>query len=133
MMRRLRLSWLILSLMVGLLSSSGCAALVVGAAAGAGGAVYVMGKLQEEVTHPVPTVHQAAVKGLQDLQLPILENKADQLTARLESHLADDRRIWMNLEAVDKERTLLTIRVGLMGDEAQSRRILEAVKKHLPS
>jgi hypothetical protein len=130
-MRALGLSWLMLSLVVGLLSFSGCVALVVGAAAGAGGAVYVMGKLEEEVAHPVPTVHQAVLKGLQELQLPTLENKVDQLTARLESQLADERRIWINLEAVDKNRTRLTIRVGLMGDEPQSRRILEAVKKHL--
>ncbi|HEY7532576.1 MAG TPA: DUF3568 family protein, partial [Nitrospiraceae bacterium] len=35
---------------------SGCLALAVGAAGGAAGAVYVMGKLKDEVNHPVPVV-----------------------------------------------------------------------------
>jgi hypothetical protein len=132
-MAAFRLILLMSSVMIGLLSTTGCAALLLGAAAGAGGAVYMQGKLEEELLQPVPTVHQATVRALEDLQLSVVENKADQLTARLESHLADERRISIRLQALDKGKTLLSIRVGLIGDEAQSRRILEAVKNHLPS
>lgn len=115
-----------------LFGCSACAALVIGAAGGTAGAVYVLGKLQEEVNHLVPTVHQATVEALKDLDLPIRENRGDKLTAHLESEFADDKHVWIDLDAIGDSRTKLTIRVGIIGDEVRSRRILEAIKKHLP-
>lgn len=115
-----------------LFGCSACAALVIGAAGGTAGAVYVLGKLQEEVNHPVPTVHQATVGALKDLDLPIRENRADKLTAHLESEFADGAHVRIDLDSLADSRTKLTIWVGIVGDEVRSRRILEAIKKHLP-
>ena len=119
---------LCLALMV---ASSGCVALAVGATGGAAGAVYVMGKFKEEINHSVPAVHEATLAGLQDLDLPVLEDKADKLTAHIESKFADDTRVWIDLDSVAESRTRLTIRVGVMGDEGRSRRIVDAIQKHL--
>jgi hypothetical protein len=112
--------------------STGCAALVVGAAGGAAGAVYVMGRLQERVQAPVPTVHHAAVQGLKDLDLPILEDKGDKITAHLESEFADSSHVWIDLDTVGESQTKITIRVGIVGDEARSRRLLAVITKRLP-
>lgn len=110
---------------------SGCLALAVGAAGGAAGAVYVMGKLQDELNQSVSTVHEAALAGIKDLDLPVLQDKEDKLTANLESEFADGKHVWIDLDTMADSRTKITIRVGLAGDEVRSRKILDAIKKHL--
>ena len=110
---------------------SGCMALAVGAASGVAGAVYVMGKLQEELNHPIAAVHEATLQGLRDLDLPISENKADKLSAHVESKLADGTHVWIDLDSIADSRTKLTIRVGVVGDESRSRKILAAIKARL--
>ena len=110
---------------------SGCVALAVGAAGGVAGAVYVMGKLQEELNHPIAAVHEATLQGLRDLDLPISEDKADKLAAHVESKLADGTHVWVDLDSMADSRTKLTIRVGVVGDESRSRNILAAIKAHL--
>lgn len=112
---------------------SGCVALLVGAAGGAAGAVYIMGKLTEEVPHGVPAVHTAAQSALRDLDLAVSEDRADALSARLESEFADHAHVWIALDSAGEGRTTITIRVGLAGDEARSRKILDAIRVHLPS
>ena len=63
---------------VGLLCS-GCLALAVGAAGGAAGAIYVMGKLKDELNYPVHVVHDATVAAMNDLELKLSEDKVDSL------------------------------------------------------
>ena len=65
------------------LSCSGCFALFVGAAGGAAGAVYVMGKLNDEVNYEVRVVHNATVAALGELELKLLENKVDKLSTHV--------------------------------------------------
>jgi len=111
--------------------TTGCVALVVGTGAGAAGTVYVMGKLEEQVEASVPQVQKAAVAGLKDLDLPIQKNKGDKLSAQIESETADEQTIWVKVNFVTESLSELTIRVGLTGDEQQSREILRAIKQHL--
>jgi hypothetical protein len=72
------------------------------------------------------------VEGLEELKLPVLENKGDQLTAQLESRFADDRHVWIEIHRLPEEKSRVTIRVGLLGDELLSRKLMEAMKRHLP-
>ena len=109
---------------------SGCF-LVLGAGVGVGGAVYVMGKLQEDITAPVGKVHTAARAALADLGLKVLEDKGDAMTAHLESEFADGKRVWIDVDKTTDTVSTLTIRVGLTGDEARSREILAKIKAHL--
>ena len=127
---RILLSILLIAQMLG---ASGCAGLLLatGAAGGAGGAIYVMGKLKEDVNAPVPKVRRAAVAGLKDLGLPVLKDKGDQLTASLESEFADGKHVWIDIEAGDESSSQIGIRVGLLGDEQRSRRVLKAIRQHL--
>ena len=111
---------------------SGCLALAVGAAGGAAGAVYVMGKLQDEVNRPLPVVHEAAVAGMKDLELKLSEDRVDKISAHMESTFSDGPHIWIDMESVSDSRCRITIRVGLTGDEVRSRKIYDAIKQHLP-
>lgn len=126
-----RAAWPIVALLA--IFSSGCVALFVGAAGGAAGAVYVMGKLTEELGYDVPAIHGATLTAMKDLELKSLENRADKLTAHLESEFADRAHVWIDLDSIGEARTRVTIRVGLTGDESRSRKILETIKRHLPS
>lgn len=127
-----RVSSTVLSVLFGILCS-GCLALAVGAAGGAAGAVYIMGKLQDEVNYPVPVVHEAAVAAMKDLELKLSEDKADKMSAHMESEFSDGARVWIDLDSVSDSRCRLTIRVGITGDEIRSRKIHDKIKQHLRS
>ncbi len=129
-LRKIKTSSLGLLLAITLLQNTGCF-LVLGAAGGAAGTVYVMGKLKDEISAPVPKVHQATKAGLKDLGLPIREDQSDKLTAKLKSEFSDGTDVWIDIESKSDTVSQISIRVGLTGDEAKSRKILEALKKHL--
>lgn len=112
--------------------SSGCIPLVVGAAAGAAGVAYVMGKLTEELSYDVPVVHRAALTAMKELGLTLSEDRADTLSAHMESEFADRTSIWISLESMGESRTRATIHVGRTGDEVRSRKILDTIKQYLP-
>jgi hypothetical protein len=113
-----------------LAQSSGCL-LAIGAGGGVGGAVYVMGKLKEDVQAPVARVHAAARAAITDLGIPVIQDKGDSLTAHLESEFSDGKRVWIDVEKSSDTISTLTIRVGLMGDEIRSREILAKIRRHL--
>jgi len=110
---------------------SGCFSLVVGAAGGAAGAVYVMGKLKDEVNYDISVVHQATVTALAELDLKVLEDKVDKLSAHVESEFSGGEHVWIDLESLSNSRTSLTIRVGVTGNEVRARKIYDAIKRHL--
>lgn len=112
---------------------SGCAVVLLGAGAGAGvaGAAYVMGKLEDEVNAPVLKVQQASVAALKSLELPVDKQRSDKLAAELESETADQKKIWISIISLTSSRSKIVIRVGLMGDEARSRQILQAIHARL--
>ncbi len=119
--------WVILAVF-----SSGCIPLVVGATGGAAGVAYVRGKLTEELSYDVPTVHGAALTEMKELGLTLSEDQADALSAHMKSEFADHTSIWISLESMGESRTLATIRVGHTSDEVRSRKILETIKQFLP-
>ena len=117
--------------MIGL-TCSGCFALAVGVAGGAAGAVYVLGKLTDEVNYDVPVVHAAATQAMSELGLKPSEDRADKLTAHIKSEFADGTNVWTDMQSIGDDRTKLTVRVGVTGDEVRARKIHEAIKRHLP-
>jgi hypothetical protein len=111
---------------------SGCVGFMVGAAGCVAGAVYVTGKLTEEFGYELSAVYGAAVNAMKELELPLSEDRADRLSAHLESEFADRTHVRINLESLADSRTRVSIRVGLVGDEDRSRKILMTIKQHLP-
>jgi len=130
---RRKLIWKLVAMtvFVGVLcSTSGCL-LLVGAGAGAGSAAYYMGKLEDEVNAPVDDVHDAAIDGLKDLEMPILKDQGDKLSGKVESVTADDRNVWIYIDSLTPSRSKITIRVGYIGDEVRSQQILKAIRDAL--
>jgi hypothetical protein len=110
---------------------AGCAALLVGSAAGAGSVVYVKGQLNEDMNASVSRVHSASISALRELNLPIIEDKHDSLSAKIKSRFADGSDVWIQIESLAAESSRITIRVGILGDEYKSRQIRDGIHKHL--
>jgi hypothetical protein len=125
-----RVSGFVLSVVLAFFSS-GCFWMAVGAAGGVAGTVYMMGKLKDEVNSNVSVVHKATVAALAELELKVLEDKSDKVTAHVESEFSDGEHVWIDLESLWGSRTSLTIRVGVTGNEVRARKICDAIKRHL--
>ncbi len=130
-MKHFKIFLVLLSFMLFALELVGCAALLVGGAAGAGSVVYIKGQVKEDMTASVPPVHDASISALKELNLPIIEDTHDKLSARIKSRFADGADVWIEIESATAESSKLTIRVGVMGDQHKSRQILDGIHKHL--
>jgi len=131
MMRSYGMKILFVGCLLTTLSGCAVALLGVGAGAGAAGATYVMGKLEDEVDAPVPKVQRATVGALKSLELPVDKERGDKLAAELESETADQKKVWVSINSLTSSRSKIVIRVGLLGDEVRSRQILQAIRARL--
>ncbi|MFO7957601.1 MAG: DUF3568 family protein [Candidatus Brocadiia bacterium] len=123
----------VLLLVTAVLIGPGCVWLAAagGAAAGAGAAVFYLGRLEQTVDGSVEEVYQAALETLEAENLPVIEKKVDSMTARVESEYADEKHIWIQMEEVAPERTKVWVRVGIVGDKDRSSRLLDGIKSRL--
>ncbi len=112
-------------------NSAGCFWLLVGAAAGAGGIIWVKGKLKQELNVSLDTAHAAALKGLKKIELPVIIDRKDKLTSKIESEFADGARVWIDIDAISAKACRIEVRVGTIGDEKRSREVLDAIQNNL--
>lgn len=112
---------------------TGCAALAVGAAAGAGTAVYVKGQHKETLDATVPQVHEAAVAALRDSGIAVQEGNVDDFSSDIKGEMADGTNVWIDLERQTASTTQIAVRVGATGDQAESAAIVDRVKNRLPA
>lgn len=112
------------------LLSTGCAALVVGGAAAVGTYTYVAGQLQRTYNANLDATYQATLAGCEALGLPV-QDKQKQLSKASVKVLDGDREAWISLTAQSSTTTEVSIRVGYLGDELASRRIHEAIQARL--
>jgi len=113
------------------LISCGCAALVVGGAAGAGAVAYVRGELKALEDVPLDQAWPAAKQAMSDLEFSVTSAEKDAFNGNLIARGAGDKKIVVSLKKESDAVTEIKIRVGTFGDEAMSRKILETIKKHL--
>ena len=107
---------------------TGCAALLVGAAAGAGGVAYVQGELKVTESVSLVVAQRAAEKALTDLKLGVQKRQADGLSGVLEARTSGDQKVTVKTKRIADKSTEIGIRVGVLGDEAKSRQILNRIQ-----
>ncbi len=112
------------------LLSTGCAALVVGGAAAVGTYTYVAGQLHRTYNANLDATYQATLAGCEALGLP-LQDKQKQLSKASVKVIDGDREVWIALKAQSSTTTEVSVRVGYLGDELASRRIHEAIQARL--
>ncbi len=119
-------------MLVGVLavSASGCLALFLGAAAGAGGYAYVSGALEKTYTVPADELKAAAIRGIRSLDMDIYE-EGDRLFTKIRSSFADGSALKVDVKALTEKTSELKIRVGVLGDKDRSEMVLNAIEKYL--
>jgi hypothetical protein len=115
------------------LASPGCTLLLVGAgaAAGAGTVAYLQGELKANQDAPLDKVLAAAETSLKEMQYTVTEKIEAAGRAKLVARGAGDKRVEVALKALTPKATEVRIRVGVFGDEALSRQVLEKIQKRL--
>jgi len=111
--------------------SSGCAVALVGAGA-AGTVAYMKGDLESVEPHSVEQVFVASKKALDALELHLIQESRDTLTARLVARNAQDEKITIKIDHMTHRTTKLRIRVSMFGDEMKSQSIFLKIKEYLP-
>ena len=112
-------------------STSGCALFVAGAIAGAGTAIFINGRLEEELIYPVQEVATATRLALEDMGLPILENEVDVQTAKIRSEYADGKKVWIDIKKQTDQSSHISVRVSTLGDRTRSADILNRIMQKL--
>jgi hypothetical protein len=108
---------------------SGCAAVVVGGAAGAGVA-YSMGALKSVENTTVEKAYIAAQAALKDLEFRQTLVSKDAVEARVEGETSSDKTVTIHIAHVTDQATEIRVRVGTFGDEKLSRLIFEKMRAH---
>ena len=114
-------------------ATSGCFLVAVGAAgaAGAGTVAYVRGELDATLDSPYEAVVGAANDSLGQLQFAKVSESKDAFTADLLARTAEDTKIELKIVRKADRLTSVAIRIGVFGDEAKSRAILDQIKTNL--
>lgn len=109
-----------------------CGCLLLGAAAGgAGTALWLSGKLQQEVNAPVERVVSASKSALGDLKLTVVKETIKEDVAQIISNYTDGKTVWIDLHRISPTVTRIEVRVGATGDKAAARKILNAIVRYL--
>ena len=110
---------------------AGCVPLMIGAAAGLGGAAYVKGALETRIDNSVKEVHEASLAGLKDLGLFVFDDDLTRHSAVINAEFENGEKVRIEVKALTEYVSELKIRVGFFGDETKSFFVLDAIQKNL--
>lgn len=124
-----------LCLLSGLLATpllqTGCVAIAAGAAAGASTMAYIRGELTAKFDKPYANVVKATERALKKLQFTTISVNKDALNAVIIARTATDKRIEIRVTKTDEQSASAHVRVGIFGDEALSRTIIQHIEREL--
>lgn len=116
----------ILSLVVAL---SGC--IVLAAAAGGSGALYIKGAAKKSYPYGVERTFKATLAAVEDAGIVVYEKKYDQTSGQIAGNAADGKKLKVHFKALGDKVTEVKIRVGTLGDRARSEQIIEKIDARL--
>ena len=103
----------------------GCVLLAVGAgaAAGAGAVAYIQGELRTTYTTPLDRTWEATLGALKDLGYDVISREKTESGGEIEAKKVGEDKVKITLSISGPGTTLVSIRVGIFGNEAISRTI----------
>lgn len=114
-----------------LVFSSGCA-VVVGGVVGGGTAAYLKGVLKTKEPASFDKVWFAVVEVVEQQELEVTKKESGVGKALVEAKLRDQNKmVYITVKYDKPEITDLNIRVGIWGDEEESRRVLKLIHEKL--
>jgi len=125
-----RLSVFIFALFISI-NLCGCALMLGAAAGGAGTAVWLSGKLSDEIEASYERTIEATKSALGSMDMPVTkETKKDDITQIMSKYI-DGTTVWIDIRPVSQSDTKVEVRVGATGNKKASAEIIDAIKKHL--
>ncbi|MBZ0165816.1 MAG: DUF3568 domain-containing protein [Candidatus Omnitrophica bacterium] len=113
------------------ITAQGCM-VVAGAAMGAGGYAYVTGAVEQNVDAHYAELHGATLDALRsDIRATVISEDLGTEGSDIHAEAADGRAIKIKIEALTLRASHIRIRVGIIGDEPESLRILNATLKRI--
>ena len=119
--------YLALLLVTAVLLGQGCKTTVVGPE-GQTVATYQLGKLSAEEPKSINAVYQATLDAMTELELSIIQKLKDELTAKVIARDSQDTKITINLIAVTKDSTEVSIHAG---SYTRANRVYQTIHKSL--
>jgi len=113
------------------LGQSGCGALILLGGAGTSAIAFATGELRSTEEHPIDVLDAACGRALDALGYEQIESSRADERARWQATTAGGDPVDVRLLAKAPERTELRIRIGVFGDEARSRLVLEQIHQSL--
>jgi hypothetical protein len=131
--RRFRSRPVCLALLLGAsLAAAGCVLpLAVGAAAGYGGYQYANSEMNVVVSAGVDRTWRATLAATETLHLSVKEQRKDSTTGYIRAWEYDNTEVRIVIQRRSGEFTRVAVRVGLFGDEARSRAIIDTIRQNL--
>lgn len=123
--------FLTLICIISLFTTAGCIPLMLGAAAGAGGVVYVKGNLEKNFDYPVADVHQASLDALKDLGLIITNDDITRHNATIDAQFDDGKKLKITITALTEKACNIKVRAGIVGDEIRAQSVMTAIENQL--
>ena len=115
-----------------LMNLCGCVPLLAGAAGGAGTAVWLSGKLSQEVNAPYKRTIKAVKSGLNSLKLDVVKETIDPNSAQIMSKYTDGKTIWVDVHRLSDSRSKIEVRVGAVnGDKEAENKIFKRIISYL--
>lgn len=106
---------------------NGCAALLIGGAAGAGTIAYIRGELKSTEQMTMDQAWATSEHAVRELGFVVTYREKDEVNAKLVSRDSKDTRIEISMHRVTEQTTDIRIRVGVFGNENMSRTILDKI------
>lgn len=115
-----------------LLSFQGCfAAFLAGSGVGVATIGYLKGELVAVENASVTRVYKASKRAIKDLELKLITDEKDALTAKLVAHGVAKKKYTILIKRENSKETELRIRIGTFGDEERSYIVLEKIEAYL--
>lgn len=104
-----------ITLLVALLFTAGCAAIVVGAGAGAGVYTWIKGELIRSYAKDFTHTEHATIQSLDYLKITIDEKKQTGSETTIKARQSDGSPVMVNIRTVRYDMTEVAIRCGYVG------------------
>jgi hypothetical protein len=112
----------------------GCAPLLVAGGAiagGAGTAVWISGKLVQDLEAPFEQVVQATKYTLDSLNLSISREIKKTEVAQIKGNYIDGKTIWIDIFKVSPSASRVEVRVGTIPNKEATYKIVDRIKEYL--
>jgi hypothetical protein len=106
---------MVTTLLVALLFTAGCAALVVGAGTGAGVYTWIKGELQRSYAADFDHTEKAVIQSLDYLKIAIDEKTQEGSETTIKAHQQNDSPVTVKIRTVRYDMTEVAIRCGYVG------------------